>query len=211
MAVEFWGPSNIPFFNLASENWKNWDIIYWKQYSSLSSACTNCFMRPNLMWRSGRRTFDGCTNGSLMTFLDPLSSDILFGLAFFFYNDYHDPDCPISTKNKDTLYFLIVVREALKELWNCNKAIYVVRTWFCFQYDFHFTVNFSKFCWISYWYRCICVCYLCKLLASFHSISFIFEETVLCCYKHLSSFILLNFFFFSKLKQGVVRLWWWQC
>ena len=58
--------------------------------------------------------FDGFINGTFMTFLDPVSSDILFGQIFFF-NDYHDSVCPVSTRNKDTSYFLIAVPETLKK------------------------------------------------------------------------------------------------
>ena len=81
-----------------------------------------------------------------MMFLDSLSSEIIFDQTFF-CNNYHNPDCPKSARNKNTSYLLIAVPEALKQLWNLHKCVvYVVCTWFS-QNDFHITVNFFIFYW----------------------------------------------------------------
>jgi len=47
-----WGLSKIPTFSFAAHDHENLVHIYLQQSPSLSSAFTNCFMIPSLIWRS---------------------------------------------------------------------------------------------------------------------------------------------------------------
>ena len=61
-----WGPSNTPALSFPSVMAGNFTHRYLKQSPSLPSAFTNCFMKPNLMYSGGRRTFFGFNNGSYL-------------------------------------------------------------------------------------------------------------------------------------------------
>src|SRR5258705_2440313 len=66
-----WGPTNTPSLILAGVSRGNLRCKYAKPSPSLSIAFTNCFTKPSLICKGGRRTSSGATRLSHSTFVCP--------------------------------------------------------------------------------------------------------------------------------------------
>ena len=79
------GPSKTPALNLASDILDNLIHKYLKQSSSLFSDLMNCFIKPSLICRGGRRIFVGSTKGFCGIFFEPGSKDFSSLIILKFY------------------------------------------------------------------------------------------------------------------------------
>ena len=69
ISVRICGPSNTPAL-ISNYNPGGAVMMCWKHSPSVSTALTNCFIKPNLMWRGGK----------MILYLFPIVSCMIFGM-----------------------------------------------------------------------------------------------------------------------------------
>ena len=101
--VAIWGPTNIPPFSLASDICGIIALISWNVSLFKSKALTNCFTKPNFIWRGGNKTFSLLTSDSLMTLYLPGVNSCLGGQGTS-RSALHQLCCSISKENTRIWY-----------------------------------------------------------------------------------------------------------
>ena len=78
-SVPICGPSNTPALIFSYDKPVKLRRRYWKHSLSRDNALTNCFIKPNLMWKGGKIILSLLTIGLWMTFGTPALSVSLVG------------------------------------------------------------------------------------------------------------------------------------
>ena len=111
---------NTPALSFSSAMAGNFTHRYLKQSPSLSSAFTNCFIKPSLMYSGGRRTFSGFNNGSYLIFFHHLQTQFVWA-SLVSPSGLFLHGCPTNKERRDTLCILLVVPEACAKFSNLHK------------------------------------------------------------------------------------------
>ena len=81
--VRICGPSNTPALIFSNDNPGKAVMMCWKHSPSISSTLTDCFIKPNLMWRGGKMILSLFTIGSCTIFGMPASRVSRIGQSFW--------------------------------------------------------------------------------------------------------------------------------